>query len=67
MDEYVTLLREELEDIRERLLTADPEAVPVLKQWIREIQRDIARYSVISEDRREMTRPNRNRADRPRP
>ena len=40
---YLTLLREELETIRGRLESAEPEAVPVLRQWIAEIQKDIER------------------------
>lgn len=65
MNDYLTLLREELETIKARLDGAEPEAVPVLKQWVREIRRDIARYSVISEDRREISGPNRQEAEQP--
>lgn len=39
------LLREELADAKRRLAGADSEGVPVIQAQIREISRDIARYS----------------------
>ena len=43
--EYLDLLNEELEDALERKKGADPEGLPVVNRQIREIQRDIWRYS----------------------
>lgn len=63
MNDYLTLLREELETIRGRLESAEPEAVPVLRQWIAEIQRDIVRYSAIPEDRHGKTGADRNQTE----
>lgn len=55
MNPYLNVLRDELETMKARLPTADPEAVPVLRRWITEIQRDIARNSAIPGDRHEIT------------
>lgn len=47
---YLTLLQEELEDARRRRPRADPEGLPIVDRQIREITRDIRRYSMKSKD-----------------
>lgn len=47
---YLALLQEELEDAERRKNQADPEGLPILNRQIREIARDIRRYSMKSED-----------------
>lgn len=55
--EYLDLLNEELEDALERKKGADPEGLPVVNRQIREIQRDIRRYSKKIRDFRKMETP----------
>ena len=43
--EYLDLLNEELADAMDRRKRADQEGLPVVNRQIREIQRDIRRYS----------------------
>ena len=43
--EYLDLLNEELADAMDRMKRADQEGLPVVIRQIREIQRDIRRYS----------------------
>lgn len=46
---YLALLQEELEDAEQRRDQADPEGLPIVIRQIREIARDIRRYSMKSE------------------
>lgn len=47
---YLALLQEELEDAERRRNQAGPEGLPIVNRQIREIARDIRRYSMKSED-----------------
>ena len=47
---YLTLLQEELEDAERRRDLTDPEGLPIVNRQIREITRDIRRYSMKSKD-----------------
>lgn len=55
--EYLDLLNEELADAMDRMKRADPEGLPVVNRQIREIQRDIRRYSKKIRDFRKMETP----------
>ena len=55
--EYLDLLNEELADAMDRRKRADQEGLPVVNRQIREIQRDIRRYSKKIRDFRKMETP----------
>lgn len=44
---YLGLLEDELRDAQARLAQADPESIPIITEQIKEIKRDIRRYSAI--------------------
>ena len=50
---YLAILEEELADAKRRQKRASPEGLPIVNQQIREIERDIARYSAIERDSEE--------------
>ena len=47
---YLALLQDELEDAKQRRDQADPDGLAIVIRQIREIARDIRRYSMKSED-----------------
>ena len=54
---YLAVLEEELADAKRRQKRASREGLPIVNQQIREIERDIARYSAIERDSRKMGTP----------
>ena len=47
---YLAVLEEELADAKRRQKRASSEGLPIVNQQIRDIERDIARYSAIKRD-----------------
>ena len=58
--DYLIDLQLDLNFNKNRLESADPEAVPVILRNIQEIERDIARYSAILRDSPKTSGANRN-------